>query len=351
MRYTKTSRRLFLTGAAGAALALPLLPSLLPRSLRRIAEAAAPETPRRFVAIKSYSGAPVMDWYPRRAPSGYGTHSSDGTVALNQRLEEATGRHSNGEQYFGRSAPLSDFAETGVSNVFSRVMNPYLDHMLLMRGLDFMPALNHNHGGYLGCFGLATDATDAALAGAQINATIDHVMAASPCVYPAAPPGPRVLHLGSRVNTASYAPRDPSDVLAIGQGAIERAQAFTNPRTAVDAVFASFAGSGDTRPNPSARLVDRVIEDYRRAWDSPHLSARDRQALDRHLTHLSELEARVQGMGTMTCQMPDMVPSLDTGGEFSTDVGQVTELMENHGRHHRPRLELRRDSDRHPRRQ
>ena len=90
MRYKKTSRRFFLTGAAGATLALPLLPSLLPRSLRRIAEAAAPEIPRRFVAIKSYSGAPVLDFYPTRAPSGYGTHRADGTVALNDDVPSNT---------------------------------------------------------------------------------------------------------------------------------------------------------------------------------------------------------------------------------------------------------------------
>ncbi len=329
MRISKHGRRLFLTGAGGAVLALPWLPSLLPRALRTKAHAQDPVVPRRFIAMKTYSGAPVLDWYPRNAPSGYTTHSVDGTVALSTPLNEPTGRHSNGMEYFGRQAPLSDFAGTGISNVFGSGFNAFADQMILFRGLDFMPGLNHNHGGYLGNLGLNTNGTGGEVAGAQINCTIDHVMAASQSVYASTPSGPRVLHVGSRVNTASYAPTDPSNVLATGRGAIQQAQAFVNPRAAFDAVFGTAPpdpmGSG---PGVSARLVDRVIEDYRRARDGSHLSSEDRQQLERHIAHLSELEERVNRMDALMCN-PTAPPMIDTGGEFNADTTQVTALFDN----------------------
>ncbi|MFK7999742.1 MAG: DUF1552 domain-containing protein [Polyangiales bacterium] len=321
-----SSRRLFLTGAGGAALALPFLPSLLPRRVRSAAKADAPAIPRRFVAMKTYNGMPVQDWYPRVAPPGYDTHGSDGTVALSQILPETTGRHSDGGDYSGRWAPLSDFAESGVSNILSRALNPFLDSMLLFRGLDFMPGLNHNYGGYLGNFGLNTNGTGGAIAGAQINATMDHVMAASSCVYPTTPAGPRVLHVGSRRNASSYAPRT-GDVLATGEASIEQAQSFINPRAAFQATFGSFMGDGD-EPNLSARLVDRVIEDYRRALTGPNIGAEDRVTLERHIAHLSDLEERVNTMEMNQCELRPPA-DVDTGGEFSVEVAGVTALFEN----------------------
>ena len=330
MRYHKTSRRLFLTGAGGAILALPLLPSLLPRELRAVADAQADGVPKRFVAIKTYNGAPVMDWYPRQA-AGYQTHGVDGTLVAEQRLATPTGRHSNGNEYFGHFAPLSDLADGGVSPVFGPAMNPFLEQMNLFRGLDFMPNLNHNYGGYLGNFGLNTNGTGGPVAGAQINATIDHVMAGSPNVYAGVPSGPRVLHVGSRSNTSSYAPRDPSNPLAIGLDAIQQAQAIINPRVAFDTVF---GGGGPTlpteTPSVSARMIDSVIEDYRRAVRGPHLSARDRQVLEQHIAHLTELEGRLVGsMEPGRVCDPTAPADVDTGGEFSVDVAQVTALFEN----------------------
>lgn len=327
MRFDPTSRRLFLTGAGGALLALPLLPSLLPRSLRPLARAQPGEVPRRFVAIKTYNGAPVLDWYPR-ASVGYETHGADGTVVADQRLTTATGRHSGGAEYFGRFAPLSDLADGGLSNIFGPAMMPFLDQMNLFRGLDFMPGLNHNYGGYLGNFGLNTNGTGGPVDGAQINATIDHVMAGSAAVYPMAPAGPRVLHVGSRANTSSYAPRDPSNPLAIGRDSIEQAQAITNPRSAFDVVFGSRPMDPMASPGVSARLIDRVIEDYRRAQSGPHLSAEDRMTLERHIAHLTELEGRMEATPMVSCD-PTAPRDIESGGEFSVAVADVQALFDN----------------------
>ena len=69
MRYFRSTRRMFLTGLGGV-LAIPLLPSLLPRGLRAEALADEGDVARRFIAIKGYSGVPVLDLYPRTAPGG-----------------------------------------------------------------------------------------------------------------------------------------------------------------------------------------------------------------------------------------------------------------------------------------
>lgn len=332
MRFDRTNRRAFLTGAGGALVALPFLPSLEPKSWWRKARAEGGAVPRRFVAIKTYNGTPLRAFYPGEQ-AGYGTHSGDDRIRLTEPLSEPTGRHSTGVEYYGHYANLSEFADRGVSSIFNRDFNRHHDKMLLLRGMDVMPNINHNHGAILGNFGLRTRGVGGPIPGAQINVTIDQIMARSPAVYSAAPSGPRILHVGSRRNTFSYEPTDPSRVLATGENAVQQAQAFTNPRTAFDATFGNFMPSPEPAPaSVGSRLVDRVIDDYRRAMNGPHLSAADRQRLDQHMTRLAELEARIAqdpgSGGGARCQLPAPPSSLDTGGEFDADVSQVTALFD-----------------------
>ncbi|MEE9382298.1 MAG: DUF1552 domain-containing protein [Nannocystaceae bacterium] len=331
MRYHRPTRRMFLSGAGGATLALPLLPSLLPAPLRREAEAASrgADIGRRFIAIKTYSGTPLRAFYPGDGAGGFDAHPEDGRAMLTERLPEATGRHADGNEYFGTSAPLSAFANTGVSRIFNAEFNRHHDSMSIFRGLDIMPNLNHNHGAMLGNFGLRTNGVGGALPTARINATIDQVMARSPNVYPSAPVGPRILHLGSRGNTCSYAPTDPNNVLATGIDAIAQAQAYVDPRVAFDAVLAGVGGGGTpTDVAASVLLIDRVLDDYRKAVGGPRLSAADQQVLDQHITRLTELEARLNSSSGTECPDPQRPDALDTGSEFEADVGQVTQLFE-----------------------
>lgn len=332
MRYDKPTRRMFLTGAGGAALAIPFLPSLLPRALWRTAEAQQPSIPRRFIALKTYSGTPVRALYPGDGAGGFPSHPDDGRALLTERLPEATGRHSDGNEYFGTQSPLSTFADTGVSDIFNTEFNRHHDKMTLFRGLDVMPNLNHNHGAMLGNFGIRTNGTGGVLPGAQINVTIDQVMARSPSVYPTAPAGPRILHLGSRANTFSFAPSDPNNILATGLDAVQQAQAYVDPRVAFDAALAGIGTDPSVpppEPGPSVLLIDRVLEDYRAARSGPALSAADSQLLEQHITRLTELEDRLRGGGggSEICPEPMAPNPLDTGGEFEADVGQVNQLF------------------------
>ncbi|MGF1508115.1 MAG: DUF1552 domain-containing protein [Myxococcota bacterium] len=329
MRFDLKTRRNFLTGAGGAVLALPFLPSALPRGLWRSAEAAPPSVPRRFLAIKTYNGTPLLAFYPGEQP-GYETHAGDGRTRLVRPLSESSGRHQNGQEYFGHWAPLSDFSGNGISTIFNTDFNRHHENMLLLRGMDLMPNLNHNHGAMLGNFGLRTRGVGGALPGAQINVTIDQVMAVSPNVYPTPPLGPRILHVGSRTNTFSYAPNNPNELLATGEGAVQQVQALTDPRTAFQAAL-GMVQSGDAPAAPlsvGARLVDRVLEDYQRVTSRPHLSAADRQLLDQHMTRLTELESRLGVQAVSGCQVPEAPASLDTGGEFNADVTEISTFFD-----------------------
>jgi len=327
MRFDPTTRRMFLRGLGGLALATPFLPSLLPRGLRQQAEAARATIPTRFVGIKSYNGAPVLDFFPRVAPSGYTTRDRDGTVVLREPLPVATGRHRDGATYFGRQAPLADFAGVGLGNVFGTAFASVFDQMTLFRGLDFMPNLNHNHGGFLGNLGLRTNGVGGALPGAQINVTIDQVMRRSASVYPTEPWGRRIVHLGSRADTCSYEPTNPHALLATGEDAVRRASAFTDPRVVFQTIF-GLPDEGEQGPDLSALLVDRVMDDYRRTMASSRLSADDRQVLDRHVTHLTELQQRLEAGANRSCEDAAPPMTIDTGGEFDVSVDTIRDFFD-----------------------
>ena len=331
MRVNRLKRRLFLQGASGALFALPWLPSLMPRELR--AQDAA--KPRRLIAIKSYSTQNIRDFYPSRAVSGYtlrpyggdetggANGKNDGTLALSQELAESSGRHQNGNAYSGKWAPLADFAGQGFSRILGPELDPFLSKLLVLRGLDFLPDTNHNDGGMLG--NLKGGSISDSAGSLREFPTIDQVLAYSPRVYPSAPPGARSLHLSpGRSNTFSFT--DSGD----RGGSITQVQADTNPKVVFDRLFKNFqAPSGGTPSvNPNVALIDRVIEDYRRVSRDTRLGAADRETLERHVTLMAELEARLGStVGSSSCTAPEAPPSLPNQGVDVAALRQSYGLM------------------------
>jgi hypothetical protein len=263
-------------------LALPVLPSLSPRS----AQALAPEPPRRFIAIKSYSSQRVVDWYPRFQGKGYaarpfvpGDGKADGSTICPIRLAQPHERRSDGRMCHAHRAPLADLiSDGGISAILGSRPSRYAKQLTLLRGLDFMPETSHNDAGMLGNYASA----DVRLPGVEDWATIDQVLAFSSRVYPHPPAGPRSLHLSlGRTNTCSFTHNG-----AVG-GKVVQVQAHTDPRSAFDAVF------GQAEPSARARrrtLVDQVLTDLQRTRRDPRLSDADRQALEQHVALLHELE-------------------------------------------------------------
>src|SRR4030095_870150 len=131
------------------------------------------------------------------------------------------------------------------------------------------------------------------------------VMAYSPKVYPTTP-GLRYLHISQGVtNSMSY-----SD-LGMKGSAIQQLSARTNPLDAFNDVFAGFT-SGRTNPAPTRDklLVDRVYADYTRLRQNSRLSGNDKQLVDRYVSLVSELQAKLTPTGTpmMSCT-PPMAPA------------------------------------------
>jgi len=333
MRIDRKRRRVFLQGLGGALVSVPFLPSLFERELR----AAGTPRPLRFITVKSYSTQNIRDFYPSRAVSGYtlrdyggdesggGNGKDDGTLALSQALSESSGRHSNGNEYTGTFAPLADFADGGISRILGTELNPFLDKLLLLRGLDFLPDTNHNDGGILGNFagGSISESKDEILA----CPTIDQVLAYSNKFYPTAPRGGRSLHLSpGRSNTFSYT--------QAGDAGNELTQltADTNPRNVFDRLFADFVDPGEMpEVNPNLKLVDRVIEDFRAVQNSSRLSQADRDRLEQHIDFLSEIEARIGTPPTSGCTAPTAPPSIPNQGvdvpTLRESYGLMTDLL------------------------
>lgn len=308
------SRRFFLRGAAGAVLALPFLPSLLPRALR--AQAAVP--PKRLIVLKSFSTQLIKEWYPAFTGNGYALKNSrytdsrgDGTTLLTQAIE-------SGQPFTW--APLRDFeTASGISGILGPKLNPYLDKLTLIRGLDFLPTVNHNFGGLLGNFSSCTNATPCTADDLADVPTIDQVLAYSSKFYPQAPPQ-RYLHISQGVvDSMSY-----SDGGQAG-APVEQLKARTNPRDVWNDLFAGVmadpGGGPPPEPNMDGLLVDKVLDQYRSLRDSPRLSGEDQQKVDQYVTLISELQARLAPRPMMACTPPVEPQALENNdGTDPTDI-------------------------------
>lgn len=319
---SKQSRRVFLRGAGGVAVALPLLESLFPKKLA--AQGIAP--PKRFIAFKSFSTQLIKKWYPSFEGNGYALKDSvydgskaDGTTLLTDPL--------GGGPY--TQAPLSDLmTDAGLSPILGPKLNPFVDKLTLIRGLDFLPSVNHNYGGLLGNFASCTAATPCDADELDQVPTIDQVMAYSPKFY-AGTPAQRYLHITQGVvDSMSY-----SD-MGTG-GSVGQLQARTNPRDAFNDLFAGFqpepadgTAAPATGPDPDALLVDRVMDQYRELRKSPRLSADDKMKLDQHINLLAEIESKLGGGGvagggaTLSCALPLEPESLENNS--GTDPSDIT---------------------------
>ncbi|HYQ40791.1 MAG TPA: DUF1552 domain-containing protein [Polyangiaceae bacterium] len=314
------SRRIFLRGAGGALLALPFLESLQPKA----AAAQAMAAPKRLIVFKSFSTQLIKQWYPAFTGNGYQLKNSkykdnrgDGTTLLTQKLV-------SGSNYTW--APLADLkTDQGISGILGANLNPFLDKLTLIRGLDFLPSVNHNFGGLLGNFSSCTKATPCDADSLMDVPTIDQVLAYSPKFYQSTP-GLRSLHVSQGVVDAmSY-----SDGGKTG-APVEQLKTRTNPRDVFNDLFAGLMadnGSGPPMPDPDALLVDRVVEQYRSLKQSSRLSADDKAKVEQHIGFLAEVEAKLSTVSKLSCVKPADPGSLDNNnGTDPTDIKKKWDLF------------------------
>jgi hypothetical protein len=316
----RVSRRRLLQGAGGAALAVPALESLLPR---KVTAQAAPA--RRLIVVKSFSTQLIAEWYPAFQGNGYelkdakypGSTKADGTTLLTQPLVAGKGY---------TWAPLTDFqTPTGISGILGPALNPFLPKLTLIRGLDFLPSVNHNYGGLLGNYSSCTAATPCDADNLPDVPTIDQVLAYSPKFYPSTP-ALRYLHVSQGVtDSMSY-----SD-LGVPGGPVQQLKTRANPLDAFNDVFGTMPATtmpGTPSPDRDRLLIDRVRDDYTRLEQSPRLSAADRQLLDQYVTLVTELEAKLAVKPMMACTPPATPASMANNTKLDpTDITTKWSLM------------------------
>lgn len=272
---SRKTRRQWLMGVGGAALALPLMPSLLSREARAQLGSA-----RRFVFVGSRWGRDIdrgqivvdgtsrSPWYPHGDPA---------------ELKEGVG-----------VTPLADIAgfDGFVSPVFSEAWDDIRDKYTIVRGLDGMQIAGDGHGTGMAMTGSGS------LPGGRVGFgySMDVVLQESNKIYPQTPYVPAIrTSVGATVSYSfSYTSRTgvptlvPSDLSPFD---------VYNRLFHPDAVASrqSFA----TRHKP---VLNDLAEEYRTLARPGLLSTDDRQKLESHLDMVTQIE-RSLGISLPGCSM------------------------------------------------
>ncbi len=280
---TSLNRRQFLRGAGGFTLALPFLPSLLPRS------ASAQDTvfPKRFVAMATHHGGIWnQNMYPDLSTLTESTAISGQTVrggAL--QLETAAGKASLSRVLSADSAALT---------------SSIAEKMMVLQGIDVPWYIAHHTGGHLGNYG-RNDGNDPTTGITEFRPTIDQIMAWSPSFYPSLDGVlERSLVIGD--GRLSYNWSSPST----RAGEVQDIAAEHSSLALFNRIFVPNEDPTSTR----TPVVDRVMENYRRLRNgNRRVSAADKQRLDDHMDRIGELQRRLNT--TSNC-VDIVVPTVDS---------------------------------------
>jgi hypothetical protein len=276
-------RRLFLRGAGGALLALPILPSLF-RSKVALAQAAAAN--KCFVHFRTPHGAiATSNMWP-------------GDAALTDKL---TYTHELRRGALAASVQGGNSVISPVLTASSSVLTPALvAKMNILRGLDIPIAMAHNFGAPLGYYDVDHQKP------AQPTATIDQVMAYSPSFYPAlGSVKKRSVVIGAPgSNSGSHGYLTPG-VRASGVST----SAVAGTESAQGLFDSLLAGTPSTPSAPAASprtpVVDRVLDSYKRLRNGTRrLSTEDKLRLDQHIAAVAELQRSLTTTVTAGCQVP-----------------------------------------------
>jgi len=266
---TPWSRRRFLRGGGGAALALPALPSLLPRAAR-----ASTTRDRCFIALGTMHGGVWSSnmWPDDSVLSEHSTYASRVIRSANLGSVAST---SSGSRVL--SPVLS-----GDSTVFS---SRILSRMNIIRGLDIPWYIEHHTGGHLGNFASNDgNGVDGVRMYAYPSPTIDQVLAWSDVFYPdSSAVVERSVAGGRRAMSWDYA--SP----AVRSGPIQEKYANNSSYQMFLRLFRPSEAYGDL----DGALVDKVIDNYHRLRSDPRLSSEDGRRLDEHVERLFDLERRL----------------------------------------------------------
>lgn len=250
-------RRNFLRGACGAAVGLPFLESLVPRS----AQAATPD-PRRFIAFFECNGVNMDTFFPR---TDYGALTADSFTGT--ALE-----------------PLTEFS--------SRILIPRGIHMV-PRGYGRDPGAGDDHNKGMGAKLTAQPLLDGTVYAAGISVDQEIANHLNPAGVPA---------LSLRVGSGSSNVSGVCSYFGHNQPAVPENNpwlAYQNLVGLTDLDDVGLHRLGTRRES----VLDLVNRDFTRLQNG-RLSQSDRDKLDMHLTAIRELEGAMGVAGLIPCVLP-----------------------------------------------
>jgi hypothetical protein len=252
--YDPLRRRQFLLGSGGALLALPLLPSLLPREVRAQAESAA-SAERCFVHMTTWHGVFQSQFFGPLLELPAAQTARTGGVAVRMAPLASTLRD-------GR-AVVSDILQAPAAALSPRM----LSRMNVINGLDYHTSVGHNRGMSIG--------------GDTDSPSIDQVLAQSPSFYRSRP-------------AAGALVRNLVSITRSGGSLVTTTPTAESNQRLFDRLF-NTTGSGAPPAGEPMIVVDRVREHAGAVLSDPQCGSDCRSRLSDYLDLLAEVQTAVDG--------------------------------------------------------
>jgi len=277
MKFNRLSRRMFLQGSGSTLMAIPVLPSLLPRETW----AQTVTVPKRFISVlTAYEAGHTSAWVPSLGTSV--TNLSQPNRSLTVPAGHQPVRHQ----------PLAEFTAGGraLAPLYGTALNPYVSNINILRGLDEAIG-GHGNGGSLGA---RTTHIGWPSTNVPLVPTLDAVLANNRNINPNGRyvfagwhGGGDQINEGFSFNLSGR----PSTVIS---SATELYNVLFNNGT-----YPEQSGGGQV-PQPTAHprrdLLSRVLEDYNRLLNSRNISAVDRTALTNAMDKMSDVHRSLAGI-------------------------------------------------------
>jgi Protein of unknown function (DUF1552) len=266
LRWDPAGRRLFLRGLGNTALALPLLPSLLPRAAR----AQAVPSPIRYIQVVNPYGPTAALYF--------------GGLSGNQRIQPNVNVRSLAEV-------------TGdISPILGASFSPWKSKISILRGIDAL-SMNANHQyTYATCassYEVGRDGDENPPTAGQ--ASLDMLMSRSSKVYGASVPAARrLVNLNPVTGMDDYS-NNRSFSWQLSGTAVQMVRPVKQTQALFDAFAGGFsAGTGTTMSMPAnpkeLALIRAVYSDYKAVRDGTRISVADKQKLDMYMSLVNDIE-------------------------------------------------------------
>ena len=282
-----TSRRMFLRAATGATLAIPFLPSLQSKGHAQVSNAPI------FVGVSSLQGTFRRNWEVDM--------SGETQIAPRAWRKDAT----------AVAGPLSP--------TLGHRFDSLRDKLTVFQGLDGLSIFEHSY-----CFPFAganhTPGEGGRLEPPVTAVTMDAVLETRSVVLRRrAPP---------RFRAAPWRPRRAAMPFTAFPGGTTPAVPVSYPyeRSAQAALQAVFQVDAPPSADPRRlRVMDQVIDDYRRVRTNARLSNEDRQRLDQYADLVQGVSARLEATQALECNTPGLRD--EAGQPMSTVYSNHIDLM------------------------